>query len=91
MVHGDYNCCACCDRKLAYVGGEDVTTKEELCDTCQNVLATHGVNVSDGAELIEWINAHPAEANDILPKCGYEQCFYPNAVDSAFAAVIYKA
>ena len=86
MAHGDYDCCACCDIKLAYSGYASAT-KEEICVDCLKKLHSHGAMVYTGKELIEWIKANPTTAKGILDKCGYEECWYGNDVDEAVEAL----
>jgi len=85
MAHGDYNCCALCDRKLDY-RPYDAATKEELCVDCMKALHGAQVMVYTGAELEAWIKANPVSAHDLLPSLGYSKCFYRNPIDLAFAA-----
>ena len=85
MAHGDYHCCALCDRKMDYATG-DARTKEDICEECLRTLHVNGVMVYVGAELEAWIKANPEKAVELLPGLGYEKCWYGNPVDSAFGA-----
>lgn len=84
MAHGDYDCCAVCDRKMAYNSG-DARTKETLCPECAVDLAVAtGRKILTGGQLIQWIEqAGAAVAVPILNAMGYEFCFYGNEVDQA--------
>ena len=79
MAHGDYDCCAVCDRKMAY-GGE--RTKEDLCSECAIALAKRGVFCGSVAELLVWIKGSDF-SRPMLLEAGYSPCYYTNAVDAA--------
>ena len=87
MAHADYNCCALCDCKMAYVESDNATTKEEICMRCLRALHDAGVIVHTGGELEEWIKSNP-DMVDMLPVMGYTPCFYDNPVDDAFQAAM---
>lgn len=87
MAHADYNCCALCDCKMAYVESDNATTKEEICTDCLRTLHAGGVMVSTGGELEDWIKSNP-EKVEILPGMGYTPCLYDNPVDDAFQAAM---
>lgn len=85
MAHGDYNCCACCDTKMAY--SYDATTKEDLCTGCMRDLHATGVMVYSGGELEEWMRNGedtPERKLQILRKAGFSTCYYTNSVDEAY-------
>ena len=88
MAHGDYDCCAVCDSKMAYNSG-DARTKEDLCASCAVDLAKLGVFVKSGAELLAWMDETPAvEVLVKLHAAGYGRCFYSNPVDDKVAALV---
>jgi hypothetical protein len=83
MAHGDYDCCAVCDRKMAYNAWE-ARTKEEVCPACAVALTKHGVEAWTSEQLVGWItSAPPADVLRILAAVYYRPCFYGNEVDDA--------
>jgi hypothetical protein len=88
MAHGDYDCCAVCDNKMAYNSGV-ATTKEQVRASCAVDLARLGVFVKSGAELLAWMDEAPvAEVLVKLQAAGYGRCFYANPVDDKVAALL---
>ncbi len=88
MAHGDYHCCAVCDRKLDYAG-DDARTKEDVCTDCiRSVLAETGVLVTTGDELLAWITTAPVAAVGALD---IRPCYYRNPVDDAVKAKLHPA
>ncbi len=83
MAHGDYNCCAVCDRKLDYIGW-DAKTKEDICSDCLKSFRDVEIPALDVGELINWVNeTEPAQVLAKLAICGFSKCFYDNPVDKA--------
>lgn len=86
MAHGDYHCCAVCNRKLDYAGSES-RTKEDICSDCLKGLRAAGIPVVAVDELIAWIATTDAEAVTAkLAEVGFKECFYGNPVDAAYRA-----
>ncbi len=82
MGHADYECCACCDRKMAY--SVDAETKATLCTDCAVDLVLAGVVVRSPVDLIAWIDrTDAATVRAILSAHGFSFCFYKNDVDGA--------
>ena len=76
MAHADYNCCAICDSKMEYAGG-DAKTKETLCDNCQIITGlvtvhqiTEGLNSMNYHVTLKWLH-------DV----NYSPCYYDNPLD----------
>ena len=84
MAHGDYNCCARCDSKMAY-SGFDASTKEEVCSGCAlDLFELTGHRITSGEELINYIVGY-CDAEDVAA-LGISICFYDNPVDEAVHA-----
>lgn len=82
MAHGDYDCCAVCDRKLNY--NEDASTKEEICPKCAvNMTLATGQRITTPDALIGWIGTATTEQ---LDEARIVECFYRNPVDDAVTA-----
>lgn len=82
MAHGDYDCCAVCDRKMAY--SHDADTKEAVCTDCGiELFAATGERITTGEALVEWIERTGAPAVAVLDAIGFSACFYSNPVDAA--------
>lgn len=80
MAHGDYDCCAVCDKKLSY--SRDAQTKDEICPSCIKVLVNLGVQVFFPDELIEWVqDTDPVRVKLVLSEVDFCFCHYPNSVD----------
>ena len=80
MTHADYDCCAICDSKLRY--SNDASTKGELCSSCLKGLRSHGLNIIDVSELIEWIKSNDkGTVSKILQAVGFKFCCYLNDID----------
>lgn len=88
MAHGDYHCCAVCDRKMQY-GGRWSKTKENMCTSCLKNLRDENINVLDVDELIDWIKNND-NAQSTLKQIGFETCHYSNPVDEVFESQIEK-
>jgi len=89
MAHADYDCCAVCDKKMAYKGAAGANTKEEICGKCTANLAEHDVIVHNIRELINWIVTEDNdEVEGILRSVGFSKCHYPNGVDVTVAYYI---
>lgn len=81
MAHGDYECCACCDRKVNY--SPFCESKAVLCPECavSISLATRH-RISGVPELLRWIKGTPnTDAWPVLVAAGYEKCIFSNKVD----------
>lgn len=89
MAHADYDCCACCDRKLCFRhdGGE---TKETLCGRCAARLSlAAGREIGDVEQFVAWVRAGEPEAVlAALHAAGYRPCHYPNEVDAVVRTVL---
>lgn len=84
MAHGDYDCCAVCDCKMRF--SYDAQTKATICCCCTANLAERGVICHGVSELLAWMESgESAEVKQILDSVGFSKCFYPNAVDDAYA------
>lgn len=85
MAHYDYDCCAICDRELAYKGAPSAETKEELCETCvENILATNTCEPSIEAILNYMKSLSDVDALKWLHAINYEPCYYDNPFDDFF-------
>lgn len=82
MAHGDYHCCAICDRKMQY-GGRWAKTKKDICTSCLKNLRKENINVLDVDELIDWIKNND-NAQPKLKQIGFKTCHYSNPVDDVF-------
>lgn len=83
MAHGDYNCCAICDRKLDY-NAWNARTKEEICTDCLVKLRDIGLSIITVQELIHWIETEEVEKlRDALKRLQFKPCLYNNPVDEA--------
>lgn len=74
MAHGDYHCCAICDRKMGY-DPDGATSKEDICVECRE---EHGIATVQ--QLIDMIEEGDPKVID-LP---LRYCHYANPVDVAF-------
>lgn len=82
MAHGDYNCCAVCDSKLAYTGNP--TTKEEICPECLLKLQAKNLDIVTSNQLIVWIKKADKEKFKLLKEIGFQTCCFSNEVDKAY-------
>lgn len=83
-AHADYNCCACCDSRLEYVGSNDSTTKVELCDDCVSLFYWKGFDLRSGDDLLEFILNQPLDlVYAALSICGFRFCYYTNDIDNS--------
>lgn len=90
MAHGDYNCCAVCDSKLAY--SFDAATKEEICADCAVSLhEATGVRITTPDDLIAWLRVNGAAGVAVLQRIGFSECVYTNPVDQAYRAAMQAA
>ena len=82
MAHGDYDCCARCDSKMAYSSFAD--TKEQVCSDCAlDLMELTGERIVTGEQLAAWVlNASAGQ----LEAVGIKTCFYPNPVDESLVA-----
>lgn len=88
MAHGDYICCAVCDRKMNYDGMTD-DHKEAICSECLKALHAEKIMVYDTNEFVEWIGRQEKKAlAKMLLKIGFEECWYANRVEDAIAKVL---
>ena len=86
MAHGDYNCCAVCDKKMAF--SYYAVTKEEICSGCAVNLAKLGIFVRNREELLTWMRGNPAGiVLAVLHSVGFSKCYYQNEVDEVFEAL----
>ena len=86
MAHADYACCAVCDSKLYYDGGE-ADAKGEVCADCAvSVSEAAGRRIASPEALAEWIEEAGATAVEALDRMGFQQCYYSNPVDAAYRA-----
>jgi hypothetical protein len=86
MAHGDYDCCAVCDTKMAY--SHDATTKKEVCSECAvSLYVATGERITSGDALVDWITRTGTAAVAILDHAGYSKCYYTNPVDDAVNAL----
>ena len=84
MAHGDYNCCARCDSKMAY-NGFDASTKEEVCSGCAlDLFELTGHRITSGEALVDYIVSY-CDADDVAA-LGISTCFYENPVDALVEA-----
>jgi len=89
MAHADYDCCAVCDKKMAYQGFSGVDTKQEVCGNCTVNLAKHDVIINNIKELINWIVTEDNDiVEEVLHDIGFSKCHYPNGVDTTVAYYI---
>lgn len=85
MAHADYDCCAVCDRKLAY-NSPGAETKAEICPECEKALALVSLVFDSVDALIQWIKDTDKQAVWLaLYAIGFRRCHYPNEVDNAVA------
>ncbi len=90
MAHGDYHCCAICDRKMDYAGW-DARTKEDVCGVCGPALAKQGVFCWSGSDVLQWLEVeHPLRAAAILASLGFSKCYYANPVDDRVNVILAK-
>lgn len=86
MAHCDYNCCAICDRKMAY-NAFDPDTKAAVCPECAvEFYALTGRKATTGAQVAAYIRELGEDAVGALKGIGFSECMYPNDVDDAFRA-----
>ena len=82
MAHADYDCCACCDRKMAY--NSDAKTKEDLCAACAVDLAQEGVFCRNAQAFLAFVQSPGRnQVQRVLRAVGFQPCLYPNAVDDS--------
>lgn len=82
MAHGDYGCCAVCDKKLRY---GDYPSKYQICPECVGALAQHGVVVTSPATLLAWMKVNdPDMVLTILHAVNFKPCCYGNDIDDAY-------
>lgn len=85
MAHGDYDCCAICDRKLSY-NPNGATTKEELCNDCVRLMhSLTGQLIMNQVDLLAWLSTATKAQVEAL---GFSYCFYDNPVDTAVMATL---
>lgn len=83
MAHGDYLCCAICDRKMAY--SSMALSKESLCPDCAiNFFEATGEKITRGDSLVEWMQRNRTTAKSVLDSIGFSICFYGNDVDETY-------
>ena len=83
MAHADYDCCAVCDSKMSYSGGDSAGTKEDLCFDCARRLKDLGVDINDANDLLGWIEDTPiSEIAPVLVDAGFRRCYYENFIDT---------
>jgi len=76
----DYECCAVCDKRLAYYPGVD--PKTTLCPRCIFELAEFGVFIYNMDQFREWIQtADPQALREILTRLNYRPCPRENGLD----------
>ena len=77
MAHGDYKCCAICDRKQEYVGLND-SFKDDICSFCRiksgiatvDLLKKKIESFTNKEDLKKW-----------LREIGFSECYYQNEID----------
>jgi hypothetical protein len=85
MAHGDYECCAVCDRKMAYASMAEAKTS--ICGDCVVALAKRQVFIPNPEALIAWVRDNETEhVRETLKAVGFQQCYYGSDVDDAVAA-----
>lgn len=78
MAHGNYDCCAICDRETSY--NSNTFPKEVLCCDCTKLARnTTGRAMSTGADLADWLRK--AAAPDLVAQLQVKRCLYSNDVD----------
>jgi hypothetical protein len=76
MAHGDYDCCAICDKKMSYSG--DPSTKDDLCSSC--AVDFESKTPADFIENLLKGSIKKSELKEV-----YSPCFYPNMFDLTIA------
>lgn len=90
MAHGDYDCCAVCDRKMGY--STSPNTKEDLCAECAVALMENGVRATSAQDVLAWVKQEsPATVRHVLERVGYKECYYGNDFDVAVADCLESA
>lgn len=81
MAHGDYNCCAICDRKMEY--SNSASTKEDLCASCAvNVSMMFGQKITTPEAFIAKAKELPLDVLiGALVELGYSRCSYSGEID----------
>lgn len=77
MAHGDYECCAICDRKMGY----HAFTEDHKTDVCPECREKEGVPATTLRFMALVEAASREELAVLLPRIGFEFCFYHNPVD----------
>lgn len=86
MAHGDYNCCAICDAKMAYNSG-DARTKEDVCVDCIERAIAAGQPITRAAQIKDVLAPlDDAGALAWLHSMGYCPCYYQNEIDDYLIA-----
>lgn len=89
MAHADYECCACCDKKLDYSTGAE--PKDRLCAECAVDLSrATDQRITTPEALGDWVRQavdHGLQrtAAEILAATNYRPCPYGNTLDRLIA------